>query len=216
MKISNMLPKTTLAEKLDKTGDSKDNIITFTNTDSTTANAWTDVNLLASGEKHSSILNKISTMFKNVRFLYKMLGTTDISAIGDGTVRGAIAAQNETFTQQISVLSTNLAGKAAASHNHDTRYYTKAQVNALVPAYAGTLVVTVGAGGVILVGFSTVGITSRPVAAIATPQSFNGYMCYIFDESSELLKFNVYGQSGESVIPVSQGTTVRFGLVIYK
>lgn len=124
MKISNMLPKTTLAEKLDKTGDSKNNTVTFTSKDSTAANTWTDVNLLASGEKHSSILNKVSTMFKNIRFLYKMLGTTDISTIGNGTVTGAIVSQNETFTQQINTLNTNLNSTKVSLLKIKTQTYT--------------------------------------------------------------------------------------------
>lgn len=75
-------------------GDTAENTVAFTSADSTTATAWTDVAALASGEKHSSILNKVSTMFKNIRFLYKMLGTTDISAIGDGTVTNALSTLN--------------------------------------------------------------------------------------------------------------------------
>ena len=42
----------------------------FTSNDSTTANAWTNVAVLASAETMKSILNKISTMFKNIRYLY--------------------------------------------------------------------------------------------------------------------------------------------------
>ena len=75
-------------------GDSKDNTVSFTSSDSTTATAWTDVSVLSSNEKHSSIFNKISTMFKNIRYLYNMLGTTDISNIGDGTATGAISTLN--------------------------------------------------------------------------------------------------------------------------
>lgn len=37
---------------------------------------------------------KVSQMFKNVRYLYKMLGTTDISKIGNGTCTGAISSLN--------------------------------------------------------------------------------------------------------------------------
>ena len=33
-------------------------------------------------------------MFKNVRYLYKMLGTTDISGIGDGTATGGLSTLN--------------------------------------------------------------------------------------------------------------------------
>lgn len=79
-------------------GDTTNNIVTFTSGDSTSPTAWTDVNSLVTGEKHSSLLNKISTMIKNVRFLYKVLGTTDISTIGDGTVTGAVSTLNSSFS----------------------------------------------------------------------------------------------------------------------
>lgn len=78
-------------------GDTTNNIVTFTSGDSTSPTAWTDVNSLVTGEKHSSLLNKISTMIKNVRFLYKVLGTTDISTIGDGTVTGAVSTLNSSL-----------------------------------------------------------------------------------------------------------------------
>ena len=55
---------------LAENGDSKDNTVTYTSADATTANAWTDVAVLATGEKHSSIFAKISTMFKNIRYIY--------------------------------------------------------------------------------------------------------------------------------------------------
>lgn len=58
------------------------------------ATAWTSVTPLASGEVHSSIFAKVSQMFKNIRYLYKMLGTTNISSIGGGTVTGAVSALN--------------------------------------------------------------------------------------------------------------------------
>jgi hypothetical protein len=79
---------------LKKTGDSKDNTASFTSADSLTPAAWADVPVLATGEKHSSILNKISTMFRNIRWLYKMLGTTNIASIGGGTLTGAISKLN--------------------------------------------------------------------------------------------------------------------------
>ncbi len=86
----NNIPETYLK----KTGDSKDNTASFTSADSLTPAAWADVPVLATGEKHSSILNKISTMFRNIRWLYKMLGTTDIASIGGGTLTGAISNLN--------------------------------------------------------------------------------------------------------------------------
>ena len=81
--------------KLDKNGgDTMDNITTFTSNDTTESTSWTDVDVMESGEKHSGLFSKISTMFKNIRYLYKLLGTTSISSIGDGTVSGAISTLN--------------------------------------------------------------------------------------------------------------------------
>lgn len=78
-------------------GDTAENTATFTSGDVAdgSASAWTNVSKLSSGEKHSSIFKKVSQMFKNVRYLYKMLGTTDISKIGNGTCTGAISSLND-------------------------------------------------------------------------------------------------------------------------
>ena len=58
------------------------------------ATAWTSVDALTSGESNKNIFAKISQMFKNIRYLYKMLGTTDISSIGNGTVTHALSVLN--------------------------------------------------------------------------------------------------------------------------
>ena len=63
------------------------------------ATAWTGVNPLTSGETNKSIFAKLSQMFKNIRYLYKMLGTTDISSIGNGTVTGGLSSLNDSFKQ---------------------------------------------------------------------------------------------------------------------
>ena len=82
-----------------KTGDSADNIVKFESGDNVKAQSWTDVDVMETKEKHKSLFEKISTMFKNVRFLYKLLGTTDISTIKDGTVTGILnALDNVAFT----------------------------------------------------------------------------------------------------------------------
>ncbi len=76
-------------------GDSKNRTITFESKDSENANKWTNVAVMESGEEHRSLIEKISIIFKNVRYLHKLLGTTDISKIGDGTVTGAIKKVNK-------------------------------------------------------------------------------------------------------------------------
>lgn len=84
-------------------GNTNNNTVSFTSADSTSPTGWTDVNTLESGEKHSSLFNKISTMFKNIRWLYKMLGTTDISGIGNGTVTGGLSALNSNLGKVVPI-----------------------------------------------------------------------------------------------------------------
>lgn len=74
-------------------GDSQDNTVTFTSNDSLTGDSTAPA-LMTSGETHASIFSKVSTIFKNVRWLLSKMGTTDISAIGNGTVTGALSTLN--------------------------------------------------------------------------------------------------------------------------
>lgn len=76
------------------TGDTKDNTVSFTSGDAANPTGWTDVELMASGEKHGSLWRKASLFTKNVRYLWKLLGSTSLAGIGDGTVTGAISALN--------------------------------------------------------------------------------------------------------------------------
>lgn len=101
-----------LDTKLSATGDSADNTVTFDSDDTDDAakiTAWTDVAALTSGEKHASILKKISNMFKNLRYLYKLLGTADISAIGDGSVTGALSSLNSNSLLRKGMLCEDIA-----------------------------------------------------------------------------------------------------------
>lgn len=56
------------------------------------------VEKLTSGEKLKDLLSKCSRIVTNVRYLVKLLGNIDISALGDGTVTGAINAINEALS----------------------------------------------------------------------------------------------------------------------
>lgn len=103
-------------------GDTASNVASFTSSDVAdgSASSWTSVATLTSGEKHTSLFAKVSQMFKNVRYLYKMLGAADISTIGGGTVTGAISSQNDAFA------------KHKSSSDHDGRYYTETEINNLL------------------------------------------------------------------------------------
>ena len=80
-------------------GDTASNVTSFTSSDVADGSApsWTNVATLTSSETHTSLFAKVSQMFKNVRYLYKMLGTTDISKIGNGTCTGAISSLNSSL-----------------------------------------------------------------------------------------------------------------------
>lgn len=83
---------------LTKTGDTKDNTVTFSSGDATNPTGWADVVLIGSSETHSSLGRKLSLVAKNMRYLWKLLGSTSLSGIGDGTVTGAISALNTGLT----------------------------------------------------------------------------------------------------------------------
>lgn len=77
-----------------KTGDTADNVVSFASGDSVNPTGWEDINVVESGETHGSLFRKISLAIKNLRYLYNMIGTADIAAIGDGTIKGAITGLN--------------------------------------------------------------------------------------------------------------------------
>ena len=83
-------------DKQTSTGNTQNNIATFNSEDSTTPDSWTDVSILTSGEKHCNLFNKISTMCRNVRYLWHLIGNNQLS-VGDGTITGAINELNMGF-----------------------------------------------------------------------------------------------------------------------
>lgn len=89
-------------------GDISDNIATFTSNDvgpDGDAAIYT-VEKLKTGESISSIFQKISRMFTNIRYILNLLGNTDISDYGDGTVTGNIGSLNTSMTGLKSAIET--------------------------------------------------------------------------------------------------------------
>ena len=108
--------QTQVNEKLSETDDTKDNTVTFTSADESNPTAWKDVATLDSKEKHSSILNKISNMFSNIRYLYKNVGgikglssSSAITTQGEYALdaREKNASVEGTLANQIDVLNSN-------------------------------------------------------------------------------------------------------------
>lgn len=91
-----------LEQKLDKTGDSGNTTANYTSDDTQTPSGWKNFALFTGLEKVKEFFTKVSTMGSNLRWMYKMLGTTDISKLGDGTVTGAIDSLNSNLIPRIS------------------------------------------------------------------------------------------------------------------
>lgn len=91
-------------------GDSQDNTVTFTSNDSLTGDSTAPA-LLTSGETHASIFSKVSTIFKNVRWLLSKMGTTDISTLGNGTVTGALSTLDSNIGTKLSNTDIKISSK---------------------------------------------------------------------------------------------------------
>lgn len=75
-----------LTDYLKKTGDASNTTVTFTEP--------TELAQPTTGEKLSGIIGKVSLAMKNIKTLISLIGNTDISSIGNGTVTGAISDVN--------------------------------------------------------------------------------------------------------------------------
>lgn len=80
------IPKPDLTNYLTKTGDGSNLTAAFEEA--------TTLDELTTGEKLSSILGKIKLAVKNLKSLIELIGTTDISTIGDGTITGGLSDVN--------------------------------------------------------------------------------------------------------------------------
>ena len=56
---------------------------------------------MTTGEKISSLMQKISRIANNFRYILNLLGNTDISSIGDGTLTGIVKTLNDNLDEQI-------------------------------------------------------------------------------------------------------------------
>lgn len=85
-----------VGKKLNKDGDLTDTTVTFTSEDDENPTTWTAMRKVVSG-KLKDILVSVSIMAKNLNYLRKMLGTDDISMLGNGTLTGAVSKLNTDF-----------------------------------------------------------------------------------------------------------------------
>ncbi|MBO6270528.1 MAG: hypothetical protein J6N19_15475 [Clostridium sp.] len=125
--------------KLDADGDSENNTVTFTSSDMadsavTKNTGWATVAPLESGETHESFMTKFSKIVKNLRWLYKLIGTTDISSIGDGTVTKALSVLNANGVKSITRSGTTFT----VTRNDNTTFTFDQQDNNTTYGLAST------------------------------------------------------------------------------
>lgn len=87
-----------LTDYLKKTGDASNTTVTFTEP--------TDLAQPTTGEKLGGIIGKVSLAIKNIKTLISLIGNTDISSIGNGTVTGAISDVNGNLPKEWKLIST--------------------------------------------------------------------------------------------------------------
>lgn len=103
-------------DKQTQTGNTQNNTVSFSSADSKTPDVWGEIDLVKSEEKHSTLFEKFSMAIRNLRFLRNLLGTNDISGIGDGTVKGAISAMNTDMTWKYLGHDTGVCRMELPSH----------------------------------------------------------------------------------------------------
>lgn len=91
--------------------DLTQNDVVFTSGDAASPTAWSSVSVLTSGSTLATLFNRISTMVKNVRYLWNLIGSSSFSNVAS-TLSGAIGNTALTTTAQ------TLSG-AIAEHESD-------------------------------------------------------------------------------------------------
>ena len=91
----------TIKGKVTKEGGETGDTVTTFNTSDTTTDAeiieYTAMEKLTCGSPRKTLMSIMSKAVKNVRWFKKLLGTTDISDIGNGTVTNAVSTLNDAF-----------------------------------------------------------------------------------------------------------------------
>lgn len=91
--------------------DLTQNAVAFTSGDAASPTAWSNVSVITSGSTLATLFNRISTMVKNVRYLWALIGSSSFQNVAS-TLSGAIG------NTALSTTATTLSG-AIAEHETD-------------------------------------------------------------------------------------------------
>lgn len=95
--------------------DLTDNTVAFTSGDAASPTAWTAVDVLTSGLSLKTLFNRISTMVKNVRYIWNKIGTASMGTTAT-TITGAIAEhESDISTLNSKIKSTDITITTSSS-----------------------------------------------------------------------------------------------------
>lgn len=177
------IPKTYLTNYLTKTGDGSNLTAAFEEA--------TTLEELTTGEKLSSILGKLKLAVKNLKSLIGLIGTTDISTIGDGTITGGLSDVNgklDTATEAI-------------VHDNITGIFTYTRIGYICVG-CGTLTVT-----------NDIGAYSTIVSNLPQTYTGNPYPGAFVAEDNTYNDFYINGSAIVNRKPVSKGHTLRLSCI---
>lgn len=177
------IPKPDLTNYLTKTGDGSNLTAAF--------EEETTLEELTTGEKLSSILGKIKLAVKNLKSLISLIGTTDISAIGDGTVTGGLSDVN-------SKLDTETE---AIVHDNITGIFTYTKIGHMCIG-CGTLTTT-----------NDIDAYSAIVSNLPQTYTGNPYPGAFVAEDNTYNDFYINGSAIVNRKPVSKGHTLRLSCI---
>ena len=197
-------------DKLDADGDSAGNTVTFTSSDVpdssvTKDTGWTTSGALSSGETHESFMTKISRMIKNIRWIYKLIGTTDISSIGNGTITGGLSSLNDSFAKRFRTQATG-TGRLNTQYWQENTCNYNIMDNICVVMIAGHLLQVNGYSEIII--------------GEDFPPSMGRFFCIssvITNDNKEIANFSVNTEGKLSIhsrAPITQMTTIN-GSIMY-
>lgn len=172
-----------LTNYLTKTGDGSNLTAAFEEA--------TTLDELTTGEKLSSILGKIKLAVKNLKSLIGLIGTTDISTIGDGTITGGLSDVN-------GKLSTETE---AIVHDNITGIFTYTRIGYICVG-CGTLTVT-----------NDIGAYSAIVSNLPQTYTGNPYPGAFVAEDNTYNDFYINGSAIVNRKPVSKGHMLRLSCV---
>ncbi len=116
--------------------DVSQSIVGFQSDDTLEPESPIDVPIIEEKETVGGFAAKISRVARNVRYLLKMLGTTDISAIGNGTLTGTIKALSDDKADKNGIVLTGDATGTSVVDEETGRAMISAKRKSCI-AYAG-------------------------------------------------------------------------------